>query len=261
MKTDGPLKTGLDMSVQDEILSKLEIIVLQDDYQELKNDFSIKIFFKFIFNEVNINKIFFEKDNSLAKILFPFIELVYLLFQLDRDKREELYQTNIDNIKDQKIKIYFQMFGDLLKLHKITNNEQLFSLYNKLEKKYSKKNNTLFNEIYWSMWRISFSFNLKKILKYQIFNAIKEYLNNFNVKCRFIEFNIDMTDNTALNLLVDFFDNNEINNSFIISLLLIKYENIKNIIKEFNKEFLGKAIKNTYSQLKKIILKAIALIT
>ena len=151
MKTDGPLKTGLDMSVQDEIISKLEIIVLQDDYQELKNDFSIKIFFKFIFNEVNINKIFFEKDNSLAKILFPFIELVYLLFQLDRDKREELYQTNIDNIKDQKIKIYFQMFGDLLKLHKITNNEQLFSLYNKLEKKYSKKNNTLFNEIYWSM--------------------------------------------------------------------------------------------------------------
>ena len=106
-----------------------------------------------------------------------------------------------------------------------------------------------------------FSFNLKKILKYQIFNAIKEYLNNFNVKCRFIEFNIDMTDNTALNLLVDFFDNNEINNSFIILLLLIKYENVKNIIKEFNKEFLGKAIKNTYSQLKKIILKAIALIT
>ena len=40
MKTEGPSTSRLDTTAKNEILSELESIVKQADYQELKNDFS-----------------------------------------------------------------------------------------------------------------------------------------------------------------------------------------------------------------------------
>ena len=95
----------------DETISKVNFILSLKE-EEKTDDFLLKYKIKIIFQEKeNIDVIQFPKmPNEQKRLLIKFVELIDLIFHQTKEKREEIYNTNIEDIKEEKIK---KIFTDL----------------------------------------------------------------------------------------------------------------------------------------------------
>ena len=86
----------------DESISKVVFILSQKEDEETQDDFLIKYVIKIIFEEEG--KIVFQNiPNESKMLLIKFVELLELLFQQKKEKREEIYLKNIDDIKENNL--------------------------------------------------------------------------------------------------------------------------------------------------------------
>jgi len=78
--------------IKDTILEKLSFILEQDKKDEILND---KL------NSFNYNLV---QESHSGKIIFKIIEILYMLFNVKKDERESLYNSDVMEIENKELK-------------------------------------------------------------------------------------------------------------------------------------------------------------
>ena len=123
-------------------LEKVQFILDQKKEEELEEDSLLKHIIELIFKSDNI--INYPRIYAPKKILDGFIEIIYELFRLCKNKRQIFYKTAIDNIKNEiiinNVKICKQYENTKFYL-----NEDLKELYEIIKKIHLKETYSLFD--------------------------------------------------------------------------------------------------------------------
>ena len=86
-------------------ISKIFSILEQDAQNETKNDSLLKEVIRIMFSkDLESNIIVFPHvEEEHQKLLIKFIELIYLMFQIPKKQRDNLWKIDVKNIKDKNI--------------------------------------------------------------------------------------------------------------------------------------------------------------
>ena len=68
---------------------------------ENKNDLKLKEVMQMIFN--TINTLFTSENKCIQKLIFRFIDLIYYIFNENKEERDILYNTDVYKIKNKTI--------------------------------------------------------------------------------------------------------------------------------------------------------------
>ena len=82
----------INLMIKDTILEKLSFILEQDKKDEILND---KL------NSFNYNLV---QESHSGKIIFKIIEILYMLFNVKKDERESLYNSDVMEIENKELK-------------------------------------------------------------------------------------------------------------------------------------------------------------
>ena len=165
----------------------------------------------------------------------------------NKTTRDELYQTDVIKIKEKDI---FELIVEINEKNEnnYIKNEKQNKIY-KLIYKWKKKENYFLSE-YIEIMFLSLSFINKfndDFAKFQIYSAIlKKYLSQSNLKISFDECEINITDDKWLDLIIHLFEKSELDDEIIIlSLIILKFNSLKESIKDYSINEIFNAIKNT----------------
>ena len=162
-------------------------------------------------------------ENGPKQLLIRLIDLIYLLFNMDKKQRNSFLAQDIFTIKDQTI---MKILIDLQNLESYDfncQNDKIAELYNILSLYLdSKKEYSLSDYIDSIFIDLSFVPQLEKLLKFQIFSSIiRFYLNLYNIKYSFHEKEINIQDETSLDLIIHLFHKEDATFYIIVQSLVI----------------------------------------
>ena len=132
----------------EETISKVNFILSLKE-EEKTDDFLLKYKIKIIFQEKeNIDIIQFPKmPNDQKRLLIKFVELIDLIFHQTKEKREEIYNTNIEDIKEEKIKKIFTDLEIFQKMDIPITKKKIENLYKIMFDSMKKNNYTVIENI------------------------------------------------------------------------------------------------------------------
>ena len=166
--------------VNEDSITKVNRILSQELKEENKYDSKIKYIISLIFSEPN------SKDQTLQRLqkeeqvlLFKFIDLIYILFEMTKTEREQLYRTEMVNIKNNNIINIIEQLENLLNDIEVTlPNKKVDILYNIILKSFTRKKYSLVEYLDVILVNLSFFNGLNILLKFHIYTKIvNEYLN------------------------------------------------------------------------------------
>ena len=232
----------------EETISKVNFILSLKE-EEKTDDFLLKYKIKIIFQEKeNIDIIQFPKmPNDQKRLLIIFVELIDLIFHQTKEKREEIYNTNIEDIKEEKIKKIFTDLEIFQKMDIPITKKKIENLYKIMFDSMKKNNYTVIENIESIFLNMAFFACLNSLLKFEIYSIIiRIFLGPYGVKINFKETSINIDDDISLDLILDLFNQKELNDKLVFqSLLILKYQFLRDKIIKCNFPQILEAIKNT----------------
>ena len=232
----------------EETISKVNFILSLKE-EEKTDDFLLKYKIKIIFQEKeNIDIIQFPKmPNDQKRLLIKFVELIDLIFHQTKEKREEIYNTNIEDIKEEKIKKIFTDLEIFKKMDIPITKKKIENLYKIMFDSMKKNNYTVIENIESIFLNMAFFACLNSLLKFEIYSIIiRIFLGPYGVKINFKETSINIDDDISLDLILDLFNQKELNDKLVFqSLLILKYQFLRDKIIKCNFPQILEAIKNT----------------
>ena len=242
--------------LKEETISKANKILSQDTKEELENDKIVKLQIKIIFSEENTSNTIKYPDikETHCRLLSKLIELISSVFNISKDKRNNLYEESINKIEDKKIR---QTINELKAFEiidiDIANN--LTELFKIISDSLDKKTDFTFSEYLDSVFMtLSFVPKLELLLKYQIYSYIKKnYLIKFGVDLDFLSEDININDDISIALINDLFKSKNVNDElFVQSIIILLYNPLRSDIIEYPLEKIKEGIKEVSANLKNL---------
>lgn len=250
------MNTKVNKSLKQDIISKVISILRKDVKGETEIDSLLK----------DAIKIMMSKDSDTNKIAFPsvpeenqnlliikLIELIYLVFQVPKDKRNNLWKIDIENIKDKNISgLIFECEVLQNSIEVLFPTEKMAELSDIIFDSNIKKKYTLIDYINSIIANISFIPQMNMLLKYKIYLLlIDKYICFLGDKIDFREVEINLEDEISIDIILDLLKNKKQDDIIFIQLLVIlKYESLRNTIIKYNIAQILQAFANTNFRIK-----------
>ena len=242
-------------TIQNKTIQKVNDILNQPNEQDWPDETIIK----------HIVRLLFTDDEKLTHIVFPdikkenenefnlvnkSIDLLTILFKLPSGERKNINKINInliDNLEIINIVKYITKILDNIKCIK-NGSSNLDKLYKIVFELFSKqKKETLGALIDKIVAKIGYIVCSTKILSYILFCLLtKKYLRNDNIKeINSTDNNINLNNDVCIKLSIDILNGKIKNNLVIYSSIVIKFDWVKELLKEYDLKILEKASSNT----------------
>ena len=248
-------KTQVGNIIDKDSLDKLSFILNQKKEDETENDLIIQHQIKQFFL-INDNDYRFIIDNKIIENVIPkIIDIMFSLFNIPKIERIEFYNKSIYNINDGD---FFPKLKELQLIEKFDidfSEPKIKNLFKLLSTALDIKTDYSFSEYIDSIFfNMSFFKGLEKLLKYQLFSFItKYYLLPVGVLLDFNEEDINISEDTPLDLITDLFTNDQNDfESLVKSIIFVNYGALSKSIKNYKINEILSAINSMYSRLKKI---------
>ena len=121
----------INLMIKDTILEKLSFILEQDKKDEILNDKLYKYQLNILFQKSENNSFNYNlvQESHSGKIIFKIIEILYMLFNVKKDERESLYNSDVMEIENKELKILLAELNVLQK-YELEINSNLVNLFN-----------------------------------------------------------------------------------------------------------------------------------
>ena len=95
----------INLMIKDTILEKLSFILEQDKKDEILNDKLYKYQLNILFQKSENNSFNYNlvQESHSGKIIFKIIEILYMLFNVKKDERESLYNSDVMEIENKEL--------------------------------------------------------------------------------------------------------------------------------------------------------------
>ena len=230
--------------IEKEIKLKLEKI---KERAQLGNEFVTINIFDVIFSDGKNFDVFKfpeikNKSKDAFNLLINIVNLFHKIITFPPDKRELLYPIDITNIQDKDLKrisnelkvLIEKINSDTITMNKFERLQDLYTIiFGILEK---AGFNSIFNIIDKGFLQFSFLARNQLLIKYLCFSMIKNQflLDKEESPLYFYKNQIDLECDVCLKLLCDLLNNNIPENlNLIISYIILCFEGVKDIIKEY----------------------------
>ena len=257
--------------IQDEDIILKNVKEILNLKEKTEKDEALQMFVKFIFTkEFKEDKITLpvkRRDKDSFNFIKKYIELIYLLFQLNQKERTELYDTKPILVNNYEIGKTIQILNQLVErkyvdVSGLAGDDK--NLLNKIKlyllNLVSHQPNTLFSQIdkyhfYFILYTPSIC--VVKLLLYSILrNKFPDILNKFS----YCDFCPDLNNEVCQNLITLFFENIKDEKKellFIFALLIFQFQRIfqDDKYKKISKYILQYAAKKTYKYLQSLGLQ------
>ena len=248
-------KTQVGNIIDKDSLDKLSFILNQKKEDEIENDIIIKHQIKEFFL-IKDNDYRYITDNKIIENVIPkIIDIMLIVFSIPKTERIEFYNKSIYNIKDED---FFPKLKELQLIEKFDidfSNSKIKNLFKLLSTALDMKTDYSFSEYIDSIFfNMSFFKGLEKLLKFQLFQFItKYYLLPVGVLLDFKEKDINITDDTPLDLITELFTKNQNDfESLVKSIIFVNYGALSKSIKNYKFNEILSAINSMHIRLKKI---------
>ena len=121
----------INLMIKDTILEKLSFILEQDKKDEILNDKLYKYQLNILFQKSENNSFNYNlvQESHSGKIIFKIIEILYMLFNVKKDERESLYNSDVMEIENKELKTLLAELNVLQK-YELEINSNLVNLFN-----------------------------------------------------------------------------------------------------------------------------------
>ena len=215
-------------------LDKLKYILSQAKIEETSYDVTYKYQLKILFGiDDNSFKLKFDEKSELALMIYKIVDVLYLAMKISKNKRENLYNTYLDNIEDLNLVKLLDELKVLKALKYEISNKKLSELLKIIQGILVIKNiYTLSEYIDSVLLTLSFYLGYECFLKYQIYAMIIQfYLSNFGVILNFHENEINVSEKRALDLICDLFKKEAIDTTVLIeSIIILNYNSLEDVL-------------------------------
>lgn len=239
-----------------ETFGKLKFILSQDKNDQTTNDILYKYQLKLLFIPKDDSfELAFDKESDIAKLIVTLVDLLHLVFQKPKIEREKLYNINVYDIKEDKFLVIIQKLEELQNFGIDFKNDKLAELFKIISFALDQKTIYSFAEYIDSILvNLSFVQGLESLLKYQLYSMlIIYYLNPNNIALDFDENEINISDDNALDLIIDLFGNEQNDLVYLIkAIIYLNYGSLKNSLMNYTIDEILSSIETVYLKLKSI---------
>ena len=253
--------------MQSEILKakdELNYVIKKEKEKLSETDTMIIDLFQSVFsdgpnsNSVNFPKFKYSKEKIKFKYIAHFIKFFYELFRLSKEERNQLYNIDVTEIKVKSITKEIKTLENLPNFNIKHNIETYDDIYNILSIFINKPKFTLHEYIESLICNILYTFQKLEHLNLFIFIKIYEYYVKSPLKDKtneifeFIDCQIDLTNKQCIELIKNLFDKNENKRKgdlFILSLLIIRFNSLKDKISGYSISNINQIITNVNDKL------------
>ena len=240
----------------EDTFQKLKFIFSQDKKDQTANDYLYKYQLKILFvPKENSFELAFDKESNIAQLIIKLVDFLALVFSMPKMKRESFYNLNIFNITDNK---FLEIIRQLEKVQSFDidfENHKLANLFKIISNALDQKPVYSISEYIDSILvNLSFVPGLELLLKYQLYLMLHTYyLNPIHVTLDFSENEINISDDTPLDLITELFSKKQNDVEYAIkSIIYLNYGSLENSIQNYNIDEILSAIDAVNLKLKKI---------
>ncbi len=239
-----------------ETFEKLKFILSQDKNDQTTNDILYKYQLKLLFIPKDDSfELAFDKESDIAKLIVTLVDLLHLVFQKPKIEREQFYNINVYDIKEDKFLEIIKKLQILQNFNIDFTNDKLAELFKIISFALDQKKIYSFAEYIDSILiNLSFVQGLESLLKYQLYSMLMiYYLNPNNIALDFDENEINISDDNALDLIIELFSNEQ-NDFFslIKAIIYLNYGSLKNSLMNYTIDEILSSIETVYLKLKSI---------
>ena len=239
-----------------DILDKVDYILNKKKEDQTANDLLFKFQLKIFFVSKDAHYEFaFDNKSHMAIVIAKIVEVLYSVFLMPKAQRESLYNKSVYDIKEK------NFLTKLIELQKVesfdipfeTNkHKDLFKIIS--DALDAKEIYSLSDYIDSVFLNLSFLPGLRLLLKYHLFSLITTYyLSPVKILLDFNEFEINISDEFSLNLILELFQNKQRDfDSIIKSIIILNYNSFIKSAKDYNIDEILNAIKSIEKKVKKI---------
>ena len=221
----------------EDTFQKLKFILSQEKKDETSNDYLYKYQLKILFvPKENSFELAFDYGSNISELIIKLVDLLALIFSMPKIKRESFYNINVLDIKDNN---FLEIIIELQKLQSFYidfKNHKLANLFKIISGALDQKQiYSLADYIDSILINLSFVPGLELLLKYQFFLILHTYyLNPIHVTLDFSENEINISDDTPLDLITEIFSKKQNDvESVIKSIIFLNYGSLENSIKNY----------------------------
>ena len=240
---------------KDAILGKLNFILEQDKKDETLNDQLYKYQLNILFKKRENNSFdcCFVQDSQTGKIIFKIIEILYFLFHIKKDERENLYNSDVKKIENKELNELLVELN-VLQNYQLEINTNLIKLFNVVSELIETRNkdSSICQYIDSALLSLSFNTGFDKLLKYQMFSLIIQcFLQKYNIPVSYYENEINVNEDKSIDLILNLFTKNEVDLSCVIqSIIILNYNSLNDVISNCTTNEIFSLIENISQKLK-----------
>ena len=240
---------------KDAILGKLNFILEQDKKDETLNDQLYKYQLNILFKKRDNNSFdcCFVQDSQTGKIIFKIIEILYFLFHIKKDERENLYNSDVKKIENKELNELLVELN-VLQNYQLEINTNLINLFNVVSELIETRNkdSSICQYIDSALLSLSFNTGFDKLLKYQMFSLIIQcFLQKYNIPVSYYENEINVNEDKSIDLILNLFTKDEVDLSCVIqSIIILNYNSLNDVISNCTTNEIFSLIENISQKLK-----------
>ena len=240
---------------KDAILGKLNFILEQDKKDETLNDQLYKYQLNILFKKRDNNSFdcCFVQDSQTGKIIFKIIEILYFLFHIKKDERENLYNSDVMKIENKELNELLVELN-VLQNYQLEINTNLIKLFNVVSELIETRNkdSSICQYIDSALLSLSFNTGFDKLLKYQMFSLIIQcFLQKYNIPVSYYENEINVNEDKSIDLILNLFTKDKVDLSCVIqSIIILNYNSLNDVISNCTTNEIFSLIENISQKLK-----------
>ena len=185
-------------------ISKIFSILEQDAQNETKNDSLLKEVIRIMFSkDLESNIIVFPHvEEEHQKLLIKFIELIYLMFQIPKKQRDNLWKIDVKNIKDKNISNLIYELEASQNIEVKFPNKKVADLCDLIFPFNVKNKYTLIEYVYAVIENISYIPQMNMLLKFRVYLfLIDNYACVLGQKFNFREIELNLDDEISIDII------------------------------------------------------------
>ena len=231
--------------------AKIDFILSQKINEENKNDSKLTYIIRLLFTNEQKSKgiISFPDIEKEAQNLFcKLIDLIYTLFKMTEKERDQLFRTEVTCINNSNITEMIKELEELQNVEVDLPNEKINNLCEIIMRSLIKKKYKLIEYIDTVLANLSSFPGLITLLNFQVYTIIiNKYINLLGIKIDFHETGINLEDEISLEIILDLFQKEQGDDLIIIqSLVILEYNSLRDVIKNYNMPQISNALQNTF---------------
>ena len=231
--------------------AKIDFILSQKINEENKNDSKLTYIIRLLFTNEQKSKgiiSFPDIEKEAQNLLCKLIDLIYTLFKMTEKERDQLFRTEVTYIKNSNIIKMIKELEELQNVEVDLPNEKINNLCEIIMRSLIKKKYKLIEYIDTVLANLSSFPGLITLLNFQVYTIIiNKYINLLGIKIDFHETGINLEDEISLEIILDLFQKEQGDDLIIIqSLVILEYNSLRDVIKNYNMPQISNALQNTF---------------